>query len=607
MPVPGLSRVHEDIYGDQNEVRNQRNDIVNTLCLPKIELPVFDGDPVQFPQFISAFDNTVHSVETSDAAKLARLLMYCSGRARRTIEACTVMPPRQGYERARQLLYERYGDRFKISEAWIKRTVQGEQLKASDAVGLLDFADDLSSCQATLDSLGLLAEIDTQRSIVNIVGKLPAYLQSRWRKKATADRSYHGWYPDFPELVDFVRTAAVEVNDPVFGSNTSTLEKTDVSKHRATPARRSKGTTFYTKEGGQEGGARSEGRNSKRADEIICPVCTMPHQVWACEDFKKLPVRSRWDIAKKNRLCFQCLGGKHLKRNCERRRLCSVDGCSRDHHRLLHLVTRSPNNGTQSTAEPHGEASPTGPTRNSASQQTYTAIEHCVQPETVAMRTVAVTLSHGDRQLRVNVLLDEASTRTYVNSAVAAELGLQGEYEELKVSTLNNSSNTLKTTSVTFTLTSDDKRVKADIVAYTVDDVTGKLPVVNWQECKRRWPHLRNKHFPEISRRTRVDLLLGMDYAELMCSQGDVKGGPGEPIARKTPLGWTCLMSPTDTRNGSSVSHFTMFLECSDEEQVTLERTLRHYWDIDDYQTAPPMVKVADKEAVNQLQSSIVK
>ena len=47
----------------------------------------------------------------------------------------------------------------------------------------------------------------------------------------------------------------------------------------------------------------------------------------------------------------------------------------------------------------------------------------------IALRTVPVILKNGDQSLKVNALLDDASTKTYVNSDVAAQLGLQGKME----------------------------------------------------------------------------------------------------------------------------------------------------------------------------------
>ena len=42
----------------------------------------------------------------------------------------------------------------------------------------------------------------------------------------------------------------------------------------------------------------------------------------------------------------------------------------------------------------------------------------------IALRTIPVYIKNGNQKLQVNALLDNASTKTYINTDVAAELGL---------------------------------------------------------------------------------------------------------------------------------------------------------------------------------------
>ena len=56
---------------------------------------------------------------------------------------------------------------------------------------------------------------------------------------------------------------------------------------------------------------------------------------------------------------------------------------------------------------------------------------------TIALRTISVYLRNGVKRVKVNALLDDASTKTYINSDVAAELGLQGCLQQVNVSVLN--------------------------------------------------------------------------------------------------------------------------------------------------------------------------
>lgn len=44
----------------------------------------------------------------------------------------------------------------------------------------------------------------------------------------------------------------------------------------------------------------------------------------------------------------------------------------------------------------------------------------------------------------MNALLDDASTTTYINYDVAAELGLQGPLETVSISTMNGNMKTIK-------------------------------------------------------------------------------------------------------------------------------------------------------------------
>lgn len=53
--------------------------------------------------------------------------------------------------------------------------------------------------------------------------------------------------------------------------------------------------------------------------------------------------------------------------------------------------------------------------------------------EFIGLRTVPVILKNRDRSVKANGLLDDASTKTYVNADVAAEKGLEGKTEKVTV------------------------------------------------------------------------------------------------------------------------------------------------------------------------------
>ena len=65
--------------------------------------------------------------------------------------------------------------------------------------------------------------------------------------------------------------------------------------------------------------------------------------------------------------------------------------------------------------------------------------------EFMALRTVPVFLTNGDRSLKINALLDDASTKTYINADVADKSDLQGRIEKLTVNVLNGQAETFET------------------------------------------------------------------------------------------------------------------------------------------------------------------
>ena len=97
----------------------------------------------------------------------------------------------------------------------------------------------------------------------------------------------------------------------------------------------------------------------------------------------------------------------------------------------------------------------------------------------IALRTILpVYLKSGNQKLKVNALLDDASTKTYINADVAAaELGLQGHPQKVNVSVLNGQVETFETTPIECAFESLDGEIYR-ISAYTANRVTGNMNVM---------------------------------------------------------------------------------------------------------------------------------
>lgn len=50
-----------------------------------------------------------------------------------------------------------------------------------------------------------------------------------------------------------------------------------------------------------------------------------------------MPTKGRWDVTRKNRLYFSCLGSNHVENNFPRSRVCGIDGCKELHKHILYV------------------------------------------------------------------------------------------------------------------------------------------------------------------------------------------------------------------------------------------------------------------------------
>lgn len=76
-----------------------------------------------------------------------------------------------------------------------------------------------------------------------------------------------------------------------------------------------------------------------------CDICRGGHAVRNCERYIAMSVDDRWKIAKEKNLCCSCLANNHQGKDCRRAKECGVNGCKRNHDRLLHQSEDSQNRG----------------------------------------------------------------------------------------------------------------------------------------------------------------------------------------------------------------------------------------------------------------------
>ncbi|GBP87999.1 hypothetical protein EVAR_66210_1 [Eumeta japonica] len=131
----------------------------------------------------------------------------------------------------------------------------------------------------------------------------------------------------------------------------------------------------------------------------------------ACATFKEATIEERWEYCKKRNACFRCLMKRQFRHRCPTKP-CGVDSCRGTHHRMLHNSERPPTSRSGSS------------TQESSCQAVVTSARPS-KPK-AHLKIVPIRLTGPKANIDTYALLDEGSTITLIDAAVAEAVGRLG-------------------------------------------------------------------------------------------------------------------------------------------------------------------------------------
>ena len=557
--------------------------------LKRVTIPTFSGDKRAYTTWRAAFMACIDQAPATAEYKLLQLRQYLRGDALKAIDG--LGHSAAAYDAAKARLDRKYGGERRRVATHLEAIQQFAPVRPGNPDDLDRFADLIDVTVVNLKDAGRTAELGNSTFYQSLQKKLPETLLTQYQRwvfeqgKADSVESLQTWVCRESEF-QAIATETIQGLGAKHQDATATPRREQARPHRRTHF--------------------AERQTS--AAPRPCGVCKGQHEAWACPTLQQLDSDGRWERAKQAGLCFRCLGSGHTGTACRNTRPCGINGCTRTHHRLLHRPPVRPfasSNNRPATANTESGAAPV--TEGGAPAHTMTG--HSPTSTQVALRTVPVTLRSGRRSVTVNALLDDGSTQSYLNSAVAAELGIQAESKPLTVATLNGQTRTFQTMPVHVQLESCDSTFRCELHATTADRVTGDLQAVDWQVNGPQWRHLQTIPFPSVGKHTHVDVLIGVDHPGVHTSLAEVRGTTGEPIARLTPLGWTCIGPPSPTAKVCAFSGFaqTFFVQKQKHQDTELNHLVRQLWEVDGHShLAPPrqLLTKPEAEAVQRVERS---
>ncbi|XP_067634167.1 uncharacterized protein [Eurosta solidaginis] len=176
-----------------------------------------------------------------------------------------------------------------------------------------------------------------------------------------------------------------------------------------------------------------------------CQFCNSNHKLYQCTNFKDADYNKRWEVVKKNRLCFSCLSTSHNMQNCPRRRECGVSACRKYHHKLLHNhITATLHAGNTANTE-QAVATVSECQKNNHQNNNRKINKQNLQKGKecgTLLKFLPIKLHGPKGSLEVMAFIDDGSKVTLLEERIANRIGLRGASNLLHLKWFDNQTTT---------------------------------------------------------------------------------------------------------------------------------------------------------------------
>lgn len=528
--------------------------------LPKIDVPVFNGNILNWKSFWEQFFVAVHNrTDISDSEKLVYLRHSVKdGSAKGVIEGLS----RSGehYAEAVECLTSRYDRPRLIHQAHVRKILEVPALKEGSGRELRHLHDTVLQHLRALKAMGYEPSGPFITSALEL--KLDTTTTFEWQRHSHSATDV----PHFRDLLEFIDMRAQASESSVPG-NTRRSSGGEARK----PFHSGKPVTSLTAHA--------------TAVDAECVLCKpLKHPLYACSKFKGLPYESKISTVKDNNLCINCLKPVHFLRQCKSLYRCRV--CQKPHHSLLH-------------AEAKPERDPVPPIKPPETPvPSLTATK--LNANALLMTCQVVVSSPDGVSVRARALLDSASSASFVSERLVNFLHLSRSRHVTRISGIAGLSHDSPSRFISDFVVSprDNPARQFHVSAVVVPKVTCDLPV-HPTPLDPNWSHIAGLSLadPQFGSPGAIDLLLGVDLFVETLLHGRRQGPPGTPRALETEFGWVLAGATNgDPPASKLVSHHVALLSGDD--------LLRRFWEVEESPLEGPVLSVEEKAVLQHFKSN---
>ncbi|XP_054087075.1 uncharacterized protein LOC128921986 [Zeugodacus cucurbitae] len=556
--LPTAGHANSLSFGASAYRRLTRDQVASRNSLAK-ELPKYDGKPSEWPLFYAAYNQSTDVCGFSDEENLLRLRQALEGPARKAVK--NLLLHSSCVNQIMATLQMRFGRPELIISVLQRQIYELPPPSESHLESIVDFAVEVQNICATMSVSGLISHLNNPEFEQRLVSKLPGLLPAYWgMHKRTLTvcnlQNFSDWLFQLAQ-----------------GANCVIVPKESVRE-------------------------RKRGTVNHHFNSVRCIVCDENcGEVFNCTSFKEMPRSQRWQVVRKSKLCHRCLR-KHATNKCIAVKPCSVNGCTHNHHPLLHNL-----NLNQAVAEKSSKNVNVLSRAQSANINAHISTGSCT-----LFRILPVVLHSGHCRVSTYAFIDDGSSLTLIDDELLKRLKVRGTPQPLCLRWTGDT-HRYENESVVADLSISAPNGHKKFALKGVRSVKKlHLPTqsLNAFKLQSDFKHLEGLPLQSYSNAI-PQLLIGLNNATLGSPIKSLYGAENEPIAEKSKLGWT-LKGLTPDPYVDTIHHVYHICDCSATAEL-LEIT-KSYICLDNLgvSTKPVVIiSTEDEAALEQLQNHTIR
>merc|ERR1712020_884874 len=172
---------------------------------------------------------------------------------------------------------------------------------------------------------------------------------------------------------------------------------------------------------------------------------------------------------------------------------------------------------------------------------------------TLPVVPIIITNLATKKWVKINCLLDSGSNTHALMIRAARHIGLTGDIFEYHVTVAGGTVQRYDAFMSALGISAVEKGSKMyKVASVCYQKPCGDLVAYNWRNHLSDFEHFKDLEIPELVGGGQIGMILGTRNRELMLASEYKIGSSGDPVAEKTPLGWT-VCGPTKRNNNPNI------------------------------------------------------